>query len=112
MKTNWNSRTIFMDVREVSVGGGQCRAQAKPEGHVRSLPGMGTILAAMVVPEIDGIVRFPSAQKLCGYSGLCLSTSSGGGKNFQANCYHIATNGLAGPSSRPAEVSCQFRTNL
>jgi hypothetical protein len=69
--------------------------------HVRSLPGMGPILAAVVVSEIDNIERFRSAQKLCGYAGLCPSTSSSGGKTFKANCYHIATNGFAGPSSRP-----------
>ena len=51
--------------------------------HVRSLPGMGPILAAVVVTEIDTIERFPSAQKLCGYAGLCPSTSSSGGKTFQ-----------------------------
>ena len=48
--------------------------------HVRSLPGMGAILAAVVVSEIDTISRFPSAQKLCGYAGLCPSTSSSGGR--------------------------------
>jgi transposase len=51
--------------------------------HVRSLPGMGPILAAVVVTEIDTIERFASAQKLCGYAGLCPSTSSSGGKTFQ-----------------------------
>jgi Transposase and inactivated derivatives len=50
--------------------------------RVRSLPGMGLILAAVVVSEIDDIGRFPSAQKLCGYAGLCPSTSSSGGKTF------------------------------
>ena len=52
--------------------------------YVRSLPGMGPILAAVVVTEIDGIERFPSAQKLCGYAGfLRPSTHSSGGKTFQ-----------------------------
>jgi transposase len=51
--------------------------------YVRSLSGMGPILAAVVVSEIDGIERFPSAQKLCGYAGLCPSTHSSGGKTFQ-----------------------------
>lgn len=51
--------------------------------RVRSIPGMGPILAAVVVAEIDGIGRFPSAQKLCGYAGLCPSTSSSGGKTHQ-----------------------------
>ena len=50
--------------------------------RVRSLPGMGLILAAVVVSEIDDIGRFSSAQKLCGYAGLCPSTSSSGGKTF------------------------------
>lgn len=52
-------------------------------GHVRSLPGVGPILAAVVLSEIDGIERFPSAQKLCGYAGLCPSTSSSGGHTVQ-----------------------------
>lgn len=51
--------------------------------YVRSIPGMGPILASVVVSEIDGIGRFPSAQKLCGYAGLCPSTSSSGGKTYQ-----------------------------
>jgi transposase len=50
--------------------------------RVLSLPGMGPILAAVVVNEIDGIERFTSAQKLCGYAGLCPSTSSSGGKTY------------------------------
>ena len=41
---------------------------------------MGPILAAVVVSEVDDISRFPSAQKLCGYAGLCPTTSSSGGK--------------------------------
>jgi transposase len=47
---------------------------------VKSIPGMGPILAAVVVSEVDDISRFPSAQKLCGYAGLCPTTSSSGGK--------------------------------
>ena len=50
--------------------------------HVLSIPGMGPILAAVVVSEIDDISRFKSAQKLCGYIGLCPSTSSSGGKTY------------------------------
>jgi transposase len=50
---------------------------------VQSIPGMGPILAAVVVSEIDSIKRFGSAQKLCGYAGLCPSTSSSGGKTHQ-----------------------------
>lgn len=48
--------------------------------RVLSIPGMGPILAAVVVSEIDELSRFASARKLCGYAGLCPSTSSSGGK--------------------------------
>ena len=47
-----------------------------------SLPGMGPILAAVAVSEIDDITRFSSAQKLSGYAGLCPSTKSSGGKTY------------------------------
>ena len=40
-------------------------------GHILSLPGMGPILGAVVINEIDDISRFTSAQKFCGYAGLC-----------------------------------------
>ncbi|WP_395740632.1 IS110 family transposase [Prosthecobacter sp.] len=50
--------------------------------HVQTIPGMGPILAAVVVNEIDDISRFKSAQKLCGYIGLCPSTTSSGGKTY------------------------------
>jgi transposase len=54
----------------------------KAQENVLSIPGMGPILAAVVVSEIDDISRFKSAQKLCGYIGLCPSTSSSGGKTY------------------------------
>jgi transposase len=51
--------------------------------QILSLPGMGPILTALVISEIDDIARFSSAQKLCGYAGLCPTTSSSGGKTYQ-----------------------------
>jgi transposase len=58
--------------------------EKSPAYHqILSLPGMGPILAAVVVNEIDEIARFTSAQKLCGYAGLCPTTSSSGGKTHQ-----------------------------
>ena len=50
--------------------------------HVRSLPGMGPILAAVVVSEIDGIERFRSAQKLCGYAGIVSFHQQQRGQDF------------------------------
>jgi hypothetical protein len=39
--------------------------------YVRSLPSMESILAAMVVTEIDDIEASRLAQKLCSCAGLC-----------------------------------------
>jgi transposase len=76
-------REIALRIREDEKGL-EGMIEASPALHyVRSIPGMGPILAAVVVTEIDTIERFPSAQKLCGYAGLCPSTSSSGGKTFQ-----------------------------
>jgi Transposase IS116/IS110/IS902 family len=50
--------------------------------YVRSLPGMGSILAAVVVTEIDCIERFPSAQKLWA-TPACVLPPAAVGKTFQ-----------------------------
>lgn len=47
---------------------------------LRSFPGIGPTLGALIALEIDTISRFPSAGKLCAYSGLVSSTYSSGGK--------------------------------
>jgi transposase len=76
-------RELGLRIREDEKGL-EAMMEASPAlDHVRSIPGMGPILAGVVVSEIDNISRFPSAQKLCGYAGLCPSTSSSGGKTFQ-----------------------------
>ncbi len=41
---------------------------------VRSLPGIGWLLSAVIVAEIDGIERFPTPQKMASYAGLVSST--------------------------------------
>jgi transposase len=38
---------------------------------LRTVPGIGSILAYTIAAEIGDIARFPSARKLVGYSGLC-----------------------------------------
>jgi transposase len=47
--------------------------------HLQSLPGVGPILAAVIAAEIDGIGRFPRADKLCAYAGLAPTTHASGG---------------------------------
>jgi transposase len=36
-----------------------------------TVPGIGWVLAFTIAAEIGDIARFPSAKKLCGYTGLC-----------------------------------------
>jgi len=36
-----------------------------------TVPGIGWVLAYTIAAEIGDITRFPSAKKLCGYTGLC-----------------------------------------
>ena len=36
-----------------------------------TVPGIGWVLAFTIASEIGEITRFPSAKKLCGYTGLC-----------------------------------------
>lgn len=47
---------------------------------LRSLPGVGKLLAAVIALEVHTIDRFASPSKLCAYSGLANSTYSSGGK--------------------------------
>lgn len=48
--------------------------------RVKSMPGMGPILGAVVATEIDGVHRFPSPSRLCAYAGLVPTTYASGGK--------------------------------
>jgi transposase len=49
---------------------------------LRTVPGLGPILAAVVALEIDRIERFASPSKLASYAGLVPSTYASGGKLF------------------------------
>ncbi len=55
------------------------------DGHagiaiLRTIPGLGKVLAALVALEIDDIQRFSHAAKLCAYAGLVPTTYASGGK--------------------------------
>ena len=58
----------------------------------------------MVLSEIDGIERFPSAKKLVAMPVRVLPPTAAGARSFKANCYNIATNDSAGPLSRPPRL--------
>lgn len=49
---------------------------------LRTVPGLGSILAAVVALEIDRIERFARPSKLASYAGLVPSTYASGGKLF------------------------------
>ncbi len=75
-------KNVQARIKEDEAALEQMMSTTDAQKHVLSIPGMGPILASVVVSEIDGISRFNSAQKLCGYIGLCPSTSSSGGKTY------------------------------
>lgn len=47
---------------------------------LRTLPGVGPVLAVVIAEEIGDVKRFPSAEKLAGYSGVVPRIHSSGGK--------------------------------
>jgi transposase len=49
---------------------------------LRSIPGLGELLATVVALEIDRIERFASPAKLAAYAGLVPTTYSSGGRTF------------------------------
>jgi transposase len=46
-----------------------------------TVPGVGWVLAFTIAAEIGDITRFPSAKKLCGYTGLCPRVNQSGDKD-------------------------------
>ena len=46
-----------------------------------TVPGIGWVLAFTIASEIGDITRFPTAKKLCGYTGLCPRVSQSGEKD-------------------------------
>jgi len=59
-----------------------CR-QDKTCQLLKTVPGIGDILAVTLRYEIDDIERFVSAGKLCSYAGLVPSTYSSGNRTYQ-----------------------------
>ncbi len=61
---------------------------------LRSIPGLGPILAVVVALEIDDISRFNAAPKLAAYAGLVPSTYASGGKIFHGHLIHMSNKWL------------------
>ena len=51
--------------------------------HLRSIPGIGSVLAAVIGTEIDELTRFARPEKFTAYAGLMPTTHASGG-----HCYH------------------------
>ena len=65
-----------MDELDRKIAGCNERLEAAHADHpyvplLRSVPGIGKVLAFTIAAEIGDISRFPSAKHLTGYSGLC-----------------------------------------
>ena len=57
-----------------------------PAVHIlKSIPGFGKTLSAMVALEVDDINRFSTSKRFCGYCGLVPSTRSSGGFTYHGN---------------------------
>jgi transposase len=75
-------KSVQLRIKEDEAALAEMMSSTPGQARLLSIPGMGPILAAVVMSEVDEITRFASAQKLCGYAGLCPSTSSSGGKTY------------------------------
>jgi transposase len=61
---------------------------------LRTIPGLGPILAAIVALEIDDVGRFIAPPKLAAYAGLVPSTYASGGKVFHGRLLHMSNKWL------------------
>lgn len=69
-------------------------AQEVMHRRLKSVPGIGTTLAAVIACEIDDIARFSSAEKLCAYAGVVPTTRSSGGKIMHGSLLYFCNKWL------------------
>lgn len=77
---------------------------------LRTMPGIGWVLADTIASEIGDIARFESPKKLVGYTGLCPYVYQSGGTDRRGR---IAKNGppiFAGHSSRRRSMPARVRS--
>jgi transposase len=59
------------------------RSSALPEAKLlETVPGVGPLVALLIVAEVGDIERFASARKLASYAGLVPTTRSSGGRTY------------------------------
>jgi len=69
-------------------------AQEAMHRRLKSVPGIGVTLAAVIGCEIDEIARFSSAEKLCAYAGVVPTTRSSGGKIIHGSLLYFCNKWL------------------
>jgi len=70
--------------RQIAQINRDLKASGAEHPHVPLLltvPGVGWVLAFTIASEIGDITRFPTAKKLCGYTGLCPRVTQSGEKD-------------------------------
>jgi transposase len=80
-----------VDFLQLQIGDCEQRLEVFLESNVerdilRTLPGVGKILSAVIALEIGDIRRFGSAQKLASYAGLVPSARESAGKKRKGKC--------------------------
>ncbi len=50
---------------------------------LKTVPGIGDILAYTIAAELGDLTRFASPKKLCGYTGLCPRVDQSGDKDYR-----------------------------
>ena len=69
-------------------------AQERMHRRLKSVPGIGVTLAAVIACEIDDIARFSRAEKLCAYAGVVPTTRSSGGKTMHGSLLYFCNKWL------------------
>jgi len=85
-RTNVTASLELMDELDRKIADCNARLEAGHADHpyvalLRSVPGIGKVLAFTIASEIGDISRFPSAKHLTGYSGLCPRVNQSGDKD-------------------------------
>jgi transposase len=74
--------TLTEEVRATEKWLHQATQSDRRVGALRTIPGLGELLATVVALEIDRIERFETPAKLAAYAGLVPTTHSSGGHTF------------------------------
>ncbi|MEW5768705.1 MAG: IS110 family transposase [bacterium] len=72
-------------IKEAEVDIRQVIKESEEGQHLLTVPGIGFILAYLILVEIGDINRFPSSKKLCSYAGLVPSVHQSSSRNYHGH---------------------------